>query len=250
MKIVNLGRGPEIFASVQGEGRNVGRFSVFVRSSLCNLQCIWCDTDYTWNWKGTPFKHLRDSEPNYKKYDQSTEIVDMSAEQVAAEVVRLRARNVVLTGGEPLLHQEGFVDLMKLLRQQDEEYAFEVETNGTILPVQAFDGLISQYNVSPKLANSNNSSKIRLRPEVLTFFANSPKAWFKFVCESGDDIDEVRAIAEEYEIPASRVFLMPQGTTTEEVRRIGGILVGRCIEFGFNFTDRLHIHLFSNKRGT
>lgn len=250
MKLANLRQSPEIFASVQGEGRNAGRFSVFVRASICNLHCVWCDTDYTWNWAGTPFKHVRDSDPKYRKFDKSTEIVEIGVAEIAKRVRALGARNVVLTGGEPLLQQNDFSLLMHMLRETDQDYTFEVETNGTIMPSRDFDQAISQYNVSPKLANSGNPEDLRFRREAIEFFVGSPKAWFKFVCCSPADVDEVTAIVADYGIKPKQVFLMPQGTTSEQIRQASQELVGRCIELGFNFTDRLHIHLFRNTRGT
>ena len=44
--------GPEIFASVQGEGPSMGMPVAFMRLSRCNLACVWCDTAYTWHFEG------------------------------------------------------------------------------------------------------------------------------------------------------------------------------------------------------
>ena len=174
---------PEVFFSVQGEGLSIGVPSVFIRSSLCNLHCVWCDTDYTWNWEGTPFRHRRDADPGYAKYKKSEQIIEMPVAEIAAMVLQYSGRNVVLTGGEPLLQQEGWIEVVKALRARDLAFRFEVETNGTLIPKSEFSELIAQFNVSPKLANSGQSLELRKKPAALAWFASSPVANFKFVCD-------------------------------------------------------------------
>lgn len=249
MKIAKLHEGPEIFYTIQGEGKNLGRPSIFVRSSLCNLHCIWCDTDYTWNWEGTRFKHVKDAEPGYAKFRMEEQIVEMKVEEIAAEVMKYPCKNLVLTGGEPMMQQEDWVALMELLRDKDESYFFEVETNGTKLPIPAFDQYINQYNVSPKLANSGNKKSLREKADVYAYFAENPKAIFKFVQTKEEDLDETLGLIRQYKIPANRVYLMPEGTSPEALKAKQLWLVEVCKQHGFNYTDRLHVHIYGPKRG-
>jgi hypothetical protein len=51
-------------------------------------------------------------------------------------------------------------------------------------------------------------------------------------------------------MPASRVWLMPEGRTPAELRAREPWLAEACLEAGYNFTDRLHIHLYGDTRGT
>jgi 7-carboxy-7-deazaguanine synthase len=249
MKLAKLNNAPEIFHSIQGEGRSLGRPSVFVRASLCNLHCVWCDTDYTWNWVGTRFRHVRDDEPGYSKYRMEDVIVDLTPEEVVRNVMRFDCRNVIFTGGEPFLQQEEILDVMKLLKSRDSGYTFEIETNGTIIPLTGIDALVDQYNVSPKLENSGNSRRLREKPKVYRYFADNPKAFFKFVVAARKDIDEILELKEKYNIPPGRIYLMPEGTSPESLQQKELWAVELCKKFGFNLTTRLHIHVFGNKRG-
>lgn len=249
MKIARIDDQPEIFFSIQGEGKSIGRPSVFVRASLCNLHCVWCDTDYTWNWTGTDFKHRRDSEAGYRKYRKGEQILDLTPDEVVRHVAQFDCRNVVLTGGEPMLQQDDFVVVMNQLRMSDSEYWFEAETNGTIQPNDAFDALVNQYNVSPKTANSGNSFEMRVRPDALSSFVQNPKSTFKFVVESRDDLSEIDELAARLCISPERVFLMPEGTDSRLLMKQQQWIIEECKQRGFNFSDRLHIHLYGNRRG-
>jgi 7-carboxy-7-deazaguanine synthase len=246
MKIAKLNHRGEIFYSIQGEGKNIGVPSVFVRTSLCNLHCVWCDTDYTWNWEGTPFRHKRDKVPGYRKFRKEEQIVEMSVEQVVAEIRLYPCRHVVLTGGEPMMQQAELVELMQALPG----YFFEVETNGTLLPEAEFDVRIDQYNVSPKLENSENAPALREKSESLRFFGTSQNAYFKFVLCQEEDLGEVLTLQSRYSIPAERIILMPEGSTSAEFANRSLTIVEMCKRNGFRYSDRLHVHLYGEKRGT
>ena len=96
----------EIFLSLQGESSFAGRPCAFVRLTGCGLRCVWCDSAYAFH-GGT----------------------SRSLEDVLAEVDRLGAPLVELTGGEPL-EQEGVYPLATALC--DRGYAVLLETGGHV----------------------------------------------------------------------------------------------------------------------
>ncbi|MEM8550303.1 MAG: 7-carboxy-7-deazaguanine synthase QueE [Verrucomicrobiota bacterium] len=249
MKLARHGNGPEIFASIQGEGISAGKPSTFVRLSLCNLHCTWCDTDYTWNWDDTDYPHVNDCEPGYQKYSREQEIITSSVETVAERVRDLAPHNVIFTGGEPMLQGSALAKLAALLKQYDNRYRFEIETNGTLHPPEVLDRHIAQYNVSPKLSNSGNSPQEREKADTLRHFAQNARAWFKFVVTASSDLEEILQLQRRYAINAERILLMPEGTHAASLDEKADWLKEQCLDHGYLFSDRLHVRLYGNARG-
>ncbi len=249
MLLARLDDGPEIFHTLQGEGVSAGLPAVFVRSSLCNLHCRWCDTDHTWNFEGTPWQHDKDADPAYRKHRKAEVAIELPTSEIVARVAAFPCRRVVLTGGEPLLQQEAWLDVIAGLRAVDPAYVFEVETNGTRMPLPEFRAAVDQFNVSPKLANSGMAEGLRTSPEVLAAFAADPKAWFKFVARGGDDLAEIDRFATRFGIPAGKILVMPEGRSSDELDRHALEVAPRCIARGWRFCDRLHVRLWGDRRG-
>jgi len=225
---------PEIFASLQGEGPSAGKPCAFVRLSRCNLACEWCDTAYTWRFSGPG------------AYDRKAEQIVLSEAETAERIRALGRDRLVVTGGEPLLQAPALARMLALLP----DLRVEIETNGTVAPPPALDALVDQYNVSPKLAHSGNPAELALIPERLAAFAADPRAFFKFVVADPGDLEEVAALQQRYGIPSERLFIMPEGTDSATLRSREAWLGKACIERGWRLSDRLHIHLYGDTRGT
>ncbi|NYH96435.1 7-carboxy-7-deazaguanine synthase QueE [Novosphingobium marinum] len=231
----------EIFASLQGEGPAVGRPSVFVRLSRCNLACTWCDTAYTWRFEGDNRPH-RDA----ATFDRRVNQVSMSEEDAAARIAALGPERLVITGGEPLLQGAALARMVGQLPAMH----VEIETNGTVAPHPALDPLVHQYNVSPKLAHSGNPAELALVPERLAGWAAEPRTFFKFVVSSQSDLAEIERLQSDHAIPGERLFVMPEGTESDTLRARSAWLAEAALGRGWRFTDRLHIHLYGDTRGT
>lgn len=244
MKLARLDAGPEIFLSLQGEGKNLGAPSVFVRTSRCNLYCFWCDTPYTWNWQGSGFAHAEG-----RAFERERETIELGVSEVAAAVRGFDCRRVVLTGGEPMLQAAECAALGRALRAADPRYQIEIETNGTLAPPAELDAVVDQYTVSPKLEHSRVDRALRLRADVLQAFARNAKSVFKFVVGDAADTQAVRELSEAHAIDSERIYLMPIGTTPAELGARRPAIAQACLQHGYRFSDRLHIHLYGNRPG-
>jgi 7-carboxy-7-deazaguanine synthase len=122
----------EIFASIQGEGRYIGRPQAFVRLTGCNLRCTWCDTKYA--------------------YEGGRQ---MSASDIAAKLVELGLKSVCITGGEPMMQLEELRRLVRLLKSRG--YEVVLETNGTVYDRRVF-GMADCVSVDMKPPSSHEKS--------------------------------------------------------------------------------------------
>lgn len=107
----------EIFFSLQGEASRAGLPTVFVRLTGCPLRCVWCDTTYSFT---------------------GGEASDIAA--VLAEVGQYPARQVCVTGGEPLAQKECLPLLTALC---DAGYDVSLETSGA-LDIAPVDSRVSR----------------------------------------------------------------------------------------------------------
>lgn len=222
----------EIFYSIQGEGMLAGTPSVFIRTSGCNLRCVWCDTPYaSWEPEGE----------------------ELALEEILARVARFRPHYVVVTGGEPMIAPE-IVPLSEALRQM--RLHITVETAGTVYaPVECH-----LMSISPKTSNSTPfgreegrwaamHDRLRIRPEVLRRLMENYEYQLKFVVAKEDDLFEINDLVRRLHANPQRVLLMPEGTDPEVLRERAQWIVELCKQHGYRYSPRLHIELWGNRRG-
>ena len=96
----------EHFYTIQGEGFHQGRAAYFIRLGGCDVGCVWCDVKDSWD---------ADKHPQY------------TLDDIISEVEKTAAKLVVITGGEPLMH-----DLDELTRRlQAKGFETNIETSGS-----------------------------------------------------------------------------------------------------------------------
>jgi 7-carboxy-7-deazaguanine synthase len=228
----------EFYGTIQGEGSSAGRLCVMLRLAHCNLNCNFCDSPYAWNFgEDGSFKH------GLKTYQRANEVKVMEVDALAKKIDSIGAPLLVVTGGEPMIQQSSLVPLFEKLEKIER---IEIETNGTISPIKSFDPYVDQYNVSPKLANSGNEKERRYQPSVLQSMAT--KAIFKFVYGGEGNDAEINEIVGKNSIHPSRVWIMPLGKTRTEISETRDLAVHFAQRNGYNYSPRIHIDIWDNKR--
>ncbi len=225
----------EVFGpTVQGEGPSLGRRASFIRLGGCNLSCDWCDSRETW-----------DSE----RFDLRQTLTRTPVDEIVARALVGDPGLVVITGGEPLLHQKQPGWNMLLDRLDAAAVDIEVETNGTIAPDWTTSTRVTRFNVSPKLTHAGDLDAQRINGRALYALRCTERAAFKIVCATPEDVDEAALLAVAHNIPPELVWIMPEGTDPEQLRDRLTVLAEPAIAAGFNLTTRLHIEVWGTEKG-
>ena len=164
----------EIFYSLQGEAKEVGIPTVFVRLTGCPLRCNYCDTAYA----------FKGNNP-------------LSIQHILDEIAQYNTQYVCVTGGEPMA-QSNCLKLLDALI--DNDYKVSMETSGSIdiAPVN------SKVSIVMDIKTPSSTEEHQNRYENLSILKN--KDQLKFVIASRSDFDWCTEILENHEVESEVLF--------------------------------------------
>jgi len=164
----------EIFYSLQGEAREVGIPTVFVRLTGCPLRCNYCDTAYA----------FKGNNP-------------LSIEQILAEISKYKTHYICVTGGEPMA-QSNCLGLLDTLIEKG--YKVSMETSGSI----DISRVNKNVSIVMDLKTPSSTEQHQNRYENIALLEN--KDQLKFVIASRLDFDWCCSILEDYEVLSDVLF--------------------------------------------
>jgi len=164
----------EIFYSLQGEAKEVGIPTVFVRLTGCPLRCNYCDTAYA----------FKGNNP-------------LSIESIMEQVAKYNTRYVCVTGGEPMAQSNCLILLDTLI---EAGYKVSMETSGSIdiSPVN------NKVSVVMDLKTPSSTEQSQNRYENIALLER--KDQLKFVIASRSDFDWCCSILENYDVLSDVLF--------------------------------------------
>ena len=169
----------EIFESIDVEGIRTGYPVTFIRLYGCCLCCSFCDSKYSWS--GSDYQEL-------------------SIKEILAITKKYGHHRITLTGGEPLMTDNGWKLLSCLLY---EGYEVNVETNGSIrLKNINNSNLIYTMDYKSKFSGMED----RMIPSNIDILKE--KDVLKFVVANKEDLDKMKEIIDIYK-PKCSIFVSP-----------------------------------------
>lgn len=246
----------EMFSSIQGEGPRI-RPAIFVRSALCTFKCQGfgctlkapdgtlvkgCDTIRAVNPK------FKDSWKYYNNYNELTN--DINKHINISMRHGLIKQDIIWTGGEPLLYwnYKTMQDTLAYYISRGHRVTIETNASADIEFFREYQKQIA-FSMSVKLSNSGELKERRINIETITkIIENCPNSYLKFVVNPktwGEDKIEIFEILDALPYYVD-VYLMPLGSTRDELQANTQFVVEKCAEYGFCYSDRVHIRAFND----
>lgn len=221
-----------------------------------------CDSSYTWSKK---YKHLINDKTVEEAVDELTALLPHSqfVHPVTGQPVHM-----VFTGGEPMLKntQPGMMQVIEEFKRRDNmPMNVTVETNGT-KPItdefadwvhRNYTGWIGRewyWSLSPKLwSTAGEKPKKAIQPEVIGRYAEvSPVGQLKFVVNGSEaSWQEVEDNVKLFRDAGCNfpVWIMGVGGTFEGLVQTEASIADEAIQRGYNYTSRVHVHIYGNAIG-
>jgi len=182
----------EVFSGIQGEGAIVGYRQLFVRFAKCQLDCGYCDTDFS----EKQYANI-EIEPGKRNFMQWENPIDYNllAEHLIGMNLHLTHHSVSLTGGEPLLNSKYLSELLPILRSGG--LKIYLETNG-LLHASLSDVVkyVDIIGMDIKLKSATNQTTNWLEHEKFLTAAKDKELFVKVVVSNKTTENEIKHVAE------------------------------------------------------
>jgi organic radical activating enzyme len=212
---------------IQGEGNLIGKKMLLFRVAGCNIKCKDCDSKHTWYSMNNLNYSIKELEQIIKdKYNEK------------------EFEYIMITGGAPSLYIEFIYNIIK----RNKKWKFQIEDAGDKdwSKFKKFKNV--WFSFSPKIGALKGATNIK----EWEAFQKTPKNFIcKIVVDKNDWVSNSVDILEfqyKYKIPSDKIYLMPIGTHVNEIQEQCQFLIDKCFEYKFNFSPRLHILMFDDKR--
>lgn len=214
---------------IQGEGINMGRKMILLRTFGCPLQCPECDSRFTWSGDKEEYD-LKSFFKIIKKYTK-----------------KYNTKHILLTGGEPGLYISFLEEFFKKYQDKN-EWEWDIESSG----IYDFSSLYEwepfiQFNFSPKVGALYIEKEFEWKA-----FENLPSQYIIKVVISKDTFDEdilkIKELQLKYNIEDNDIYLMPKGVEKKTIIKETKWLIKQIFKTTYNFSPRLHILIYNNKR--
>jgi len=230
----------DLYTALKADGGSAGKPCVILRLGKSNLSEDKADL-YRYAWDKT-----------LPSFDTRKKVVEL---EVLADKVFLLLQNIntnylVVTGGEPLLQQEAVLDFLKLYGEKyNKDLCVDIETNGTITPLDNLHVLVSKYSVNIHLGSSmtgniRDTFSTRVNKEAIETLKKNPHSDFIFSILGEGDFTEIEEISKMFGLSKASIFIRPAGVATGAGN--WKLLYNACLGRGLRLSPKFDLQVFGS----